>query len=93
LISNTFLFLPFGLTFSGVDFLFGSNRELKLSETMLFIGWIILYISAIAIRAWAMSFNISSLLKFNKAIGKIPGSEYPKNEYPKINKTGKKLWK
>ena len=52
----------YGQTFSGVDFLLGPDRKVKLSETYLFLRWIILYTSSITILAWGMRFTIPSLL-------------------------------
>ncbi|VAV95142.1 hypothetical protein MNBD_ALPHA02-1549 [hydrothermal vent metagenome] len=58
----------YGLTFSGVDFLLGPDRKIKLDETILFMRWFILYTSAIAILAWGMKFNILSLLPTRETV-------------------------
>lgn len=63
----------YGLTFSGVDFLLGPDRRIKLSETMLFLRWIILYTGSITILAWGMKFDISSLLTTRSRMNKTAG--------------------
>lgn len=60
----------YGISFSGVDFLLGPDRQNRLDESMLFTRWIILYISCIAILAWGMKFNLSSLLARRQKIQK-----------------------
>jgi len=51
----------YGTTFSGVDFLLGPDRQQKLSQSMLFIRWIILYTGCVATLTWGMKINLSSL--------------------------------
>ncbi len=52
----------YGTSFSAVDFLLGSDRQHKLSQSTLFIRWIILYIGCVITLVWGMKFNLLSLM-------------------------------
>ncbi len=49
-------------SFSAVDFLLGSDRQSRLSQSTLFMRWIILYIGCVITLVWGMKFNLLSLM-------------------------------
>ena len=56
-------FKKYDVVYSGVDFLLGPDRKTKLSESVLFLRWAVVYICAISVLAWGqMVFSFGNIL-------------------------------
>lgn len=63
-------FKKYDVAYSGVDFILGPDRKIKLSESILFFRWSVVYLCAVSVLAWGqIAFTLGDTLFKNKKTG------------------------